>query len=342
MTAEPPDARVLAKQVAVLTAILDELDDAIVLRDADGAVVFQNRAARLPEVEAPVSPFITAKRVLLNVSECPDGSWAAFAARDADLRAGSSATDLSTGADTASMVCRVGAASVSEHRLLVRSTVSHRSPVVSCILEAVPHSAFTATAQGNLAYENRKTLELTGAVAGELAGLGWLERVHPDDRPRVSEAWRATVATGCNLREEFRLQCAGGGYRWCLGAASPVVNDDGIRVKFIGAITDINDQRTLRQQVEDERALLLTVVDQLPVGICISSPAGAPRLLNKKFHDIWGYNMLMEPGLGQTITWTGAFASPTRCAGRRPRRCGEFRAVGISERARKLQVSIPG
>jgi PAS domain S-box-containing protein len=316
--ADPRDARVLAKQVAVLTAILDELDDAIVLRDADGAVVFQNRAARLPEVAASDSPFITAKRVLLHVAERDDGTWATSAVDDHTRCAGSSADVSRLGADTASTRGRAGAASDSEHRLLVRSAVSHRSPVVSCILEAVPHSAFTATAQGNLAYENRKTLELTGALTGELAGLGWLDKVHPDDRPRVSEAWRATVATGCNLREEFRLQCASGGFRWCLGAASPVVNDDGIRVKFIGAITDINDQRTLRQQVEDERALLLTVVDQLPVGICISSPAGAPRLLNKKFHDIWGYNMLRNPGMGQAISWTGALASPMRGAGRRP------------------------
>jgi PAS domain S-box-containing protein len=115
--------------------------------------------------------------------------------------------------------------------LLVRSTVSHRSPVVSCLLEALPQSAFTATAQGNLAYENRKTLELTGARSEELAGLGWLGKVHAEDRDRVAAAWRAAISQGRNLREEFRMQSSLGGYRWVLTAASPVVNDDGVRVK---------------------------------------------------------------------------------------------------------------
>jgi len=252
-------------QIALLQAVLDALDDAIVVRHSDGRIVFQNRAARLPEVVATDSPFITAKRLQLRMQHGSSG-WSVQAQPEVYTRPGAGvvtalaatvaaaggsmdegepepsaaaatqqpATSVSTAATAASPGPVPGAGSAeacSALHLLVRSTVSHRSSVVSCLLEALPQSAFTATAQGNLAYENRKTLELTGARSEELAGLGWLGKVHAEDRDRVAAAWRAAISLGRNLREEFRMQSSLGGYRWVLAAASPVVNDDGVRVK---------------------------------------------------------------------------------------------------------------
>jgi PAS domain S-box-containing protein len=256
-------------QIALLQAVLDALDDAIVVRHSDGRIAFQNRAARLPEVAAIDSPFITAKRLQLRMQHGSSG-WSVQAQPEVYNRPGAgavtalAATVAAAGGSVDELESEPSAAAgaqqpvtpvpavvtaaspgpvpgagagagtaegCSDLHLLVRSTVSHRSSVVSCLLEALPQSAFTATAQGNLAYENRKTLELTGARSEELAGLGWLNKVHAEDRDRVAAAWRAAISLGRNLREEFRMQSSVGGYRWVLAAASPVVNDDGVRVK---------------------------------------------------------------------------------------------------------------
>jgi len=113
------------------------------------------------------------------------------------------------------------------------------------------------------------------------------------------------------------------------------------RLQYIGAIIDIHDQRTLQQQVMDERTLLLTVVDQLPVGVCVSHPTGPLRLLNRRFHEIWSPTFASDDafkaaGDGASLTdgfpgftGEGCVGCAASCVGRGlcGRRCG---AVGVS------------
>ncbi|HEX6741637.1 MAG TPA: ATP-binding protein, partial [Sphingomicrobium sp.] len=76
----------------------------------------------------------------------------------------------------------------------------------------------------------------------------WLERLHPDDRDRVTRALVASVTTG-RLAIEYRWQCSDGRYKHLLDQAVLLRDIEGRPVEFAGSITDISEQRSLESQL---------------------------------------------------------------------------------------------
>jgi PAS domain S-box-containing protein len=76
----------------------------------------------------------------------------------------------------------------------------------------------------------------------------WLERLHPEDRERVTRAVVASVTTG-RLAIEYRWQCPDGHYKYLLDQAVLLRDIEGRPVEFAGSITDISEQRSLESQL---------------------------------------------------------------------------------------------
>jgi PAS domain S-box-containing protein len=91
-------------------------------------------------------------------------------------------------------------------------------------------------------------------------GYGWLDNVHPDDREGVISAWQAALAARQPSVAEYRIRRFDGEYRWSLTRAVPLLGSDGTVQEWVGAITDIHEQKTaseiIRQREEQHRALL--------------------------------------------------------------------------------------
>ena len=69
-------------------------------------------------------------------------------------------------------------------------------------------------------YLNARWYEFTGQVQGTGEGYGWLDAVHPDDRPIAERSFVAANAKHRDYRVDFRLRRADGVYRWTIDAAS--------------------------------------------------------------------------------------------------------------------------
>jgi PAS domain S-box-containing protein len=76
----------------------------------------------------------------------------------------------------------------------------------------------------------------------------WIERLHPEDRTKVAQAFRMRNTTG-KLSVEYRWQCADGTYKHFLDQAVLLKDQDGGPLEFAGTITDITDQRSLESQL---------------------------------------------------------------------------------------------
>jgi CheY-like chemotaxis protein len=76
----------------------------------------------------------------------------------------------------------------------------------------------------------------------------WAERLHPDDRAKVTQALKLRSTTG-KLAIEYRWQCADGTYKHFLDQAVLLKDCDGRPVEFAGTITDVSDQRSLESQL---------------------------------------------------------------------------------------------
>ena len=79
---------------------------------------------------------------------------------------------------------------------------------------------------------------LTGQSSREASGRGWLEKVHPDDRPLVADLFRQ--ATGA--REQFVLNCrlsrTGGDFCWIVASGAPSVWPES--GEFLGYLGDLD------------------------------------------------------------------------------------------------------
>jgi PAS domain S-box-containing protein len=64
------------------------------------------------------------------------------------------------------------------------------------IVDTVPGFVCTLGAAGEVELLNRQLLEYFGKTAEELKNWGTSDAVHPQDLPRVIDAWRHSVETG--------------------------------------------------------------------------------------------------------------------------------------------------
>ena len=102
--------------------------------------------------------------------------------------------------------------------------------------------------------EQRAWRAYTGQGVEEIAGLGWLDAVHPDERAAVKAAWLAAVDAKAMYEMVARLRRADSVYRTFLMRGLPVLRDDGVVREWLGCCTDIT---TLQEaQTERERRLV--------------------------------------------------------------------------------------
>jgi PAS domain S-box-containing protein len=116
------------------------------------------------------------------------------------------------------------------------------------LAEAMPQQVWTAQPEGLLDYVNRQVLDYCLKSSEELLGAGWLSIVHPDDQEASVSRWVHCLKTGDPYEVEFRLLRAQDGmYRWHLGRAVCVRDDDGRILRWLGTNTDIHDRKMAEQ-----------------------------------------------------------------------------------------------
>lgn len=81
--------------------------------------------------------------------------------------------------------------------------------------------------------------DLTGQNEQEIAGEGWLQALHPDDRDRASAAWRTAVAHGQVYNTDYRVRCVDGVYRWFNARGVPIRAADGFIERWVGVCLEI-------------------------------------------------------------------------------------------------------
>ncbi|SFQ21980.1 PAS domain S-box-containing protein [Tranquillimonas alkanivorans] len=102
--------------------------------------------------------------------------------------------------------------------------------------------------QGSASWSN-----FTGQAPEDVRGEGWLEAIHPDDRNRTLREWQQCISRGDRFSMEYRLWSAEHGWRWSKCDASPIHDEDGRIVKWVGMNADIS----ARKEAEEQRELLL-------------------------------------------------------------------------------------
>jgi PAS domain S-box-containing protein len=104
---------------------------------------------------------------------------------------------------------------------LRESARRYRSLVV-----ATAQIIWTTNAQGEIDTENPTWTAFTGQSEQAIAGWGWLEALHPENRERTRQLWLAAVTDRRLFETEYRLRGHDGSYRYFAVRGVPVVEGD--------------------------------------------------------------------------------------------------------------------
>jgi PAS domain S-box-containing protein len=118
------------------------------------------------------------------------------------------------------------------------------------LADTMPQMVWSTLPDGFHDYYNARWYEFTGVPAGSTDGEGWNGMFHPDDQEHAWTVWRHSLATGAPYEIEYRLRHHSGEYRWTLGRALPMLDDDGRIMRWFGTCTDIHEQKLAMEERE--------------------------------------------------------------------------------------------
>lgn len=117
------------------------------------------------------------------------------------------------------------------------------------LADTMPLLFWTTRADGYHEYFNQRWYDYTGMTLEQTQGWGWSHLLHPDDRQRCLDIWNESLRTGNIYNIEYRFQRASDGeYRWFLGRALPMRDQNGDIVKWFGTCVDIHEQKLVIEE----------------------------------------------------------------------------------------------
>ncbi len=139
---------------------------------------------------------------------------------------------------------------VAEERLRQQEAGFHQ------LADAMPQLVWTAGPDGKVKYYNVRYKDYSGIAQNPDGTYDSSPVLHEDDRESTHESWLRAVRTGENYQMEHRIRRVDGHYYWHLSRATPIRNDDGNIVKWLGTATDIEHfKRTERELLELSESL---------------------------------------------------------------------------------------
>jgi PAS domain S-box-containing protein len=109
------------------------------------------------------------------------------------------------------------------------------------IANSIDQMVWSTRPDGYHDFFNQRWYDYTGVPQGSTDGAGWADIFHPNDQERAWGRWRHCLATGEPYHIEYRLRHRSGQYRWVLGRAQAVRDEQGRITRWFGTCTDIQE-----------------------------------------------------------------------------------------------------
>ena len=163
------------------------------------------------------------------------------------------------------------------------------------LVECLPQPIWTCLPEGECDYLSPQWMSYTGMPAAGQLGHGWTRQMHSEDRQMAIEQWQEALARAQPFDSEFRLRRADDTYRWFHAHASPLRDNAGRLLRWLGTFTEIHD----RKQAESMQARLAAIVESSSDAVISKSLDGRILTWNKSAELMFGYSG--EEIIGQSI-----------------------------------------
>ena len=134
-------------------------------------------------------------------------------------------------------------------REVSRQALQRSERELELIAKVIPQQIWSAALDGEIDYINQRWQEYTGLDLEQMKLQGWASIVHPEDLPKITNAWIQAVRTETKFNVETRLRSSKGTYRWFLSQARPLRNESGKIIKWYGTNTSIDKIKELEAKL---------------------------------------------------------------------------------------------
>ncbi len=163
------------------------------------------------------------------------------------------------------------------------------------LAELLPTKVTNADTNGNVIYYNQSWLDYTGLSFDELKGWGLEKVFHPDEADAIKSQWENSLKTGEDFEREIRLRNKDGEYKWHLSLGTPIKDEHGKIIKWVGTNTEIQ-----KIKEEEQRKLDFIKIASHELKTPLTSIKGYTQLLLKileKHDEIIINNLPLKPSL---------------------------------------------
>ncbi|MBO1022637.1 PAS domain-containing protein [Methylobacterium sp. SD274] len=116
------------------------------------------------------------------------------------------------------------------------------------LIEGVPQLVWRAVDGGQWTWASPQWGAYTGQSEADSLGHGWIAALHPDDRDETLARWEEAERLG-TLVVNYRIRnAAEDRYSWFQTRATPVHDERGRIVEWLGTSTDVDDLRTYQER----------------------------------------------------------------------------------------------
>ncbi|MGG6237020.1 PAS domain-containing protein [Nodosilinea sp. AN01ver1] len=133
------------------------------------------------------------------------------------------------------------------------------------LADNISQLAWMADASGSIFWYNQRWFDFTGTTLEQMQGWGWRQVHHPNHVDRVVEKVSRCFATGDVWEDTFPLRGKDGQYRWFLSRATPLRDEQGRVLRWVGTNTDITELRRTEKALEQTTKRLNVALKSVPI-----------------------------------------------------------------------------
>ena len=181
-------------------------------------------------------------------------------------------------------------------QVLARKKIEESEKRFRSLAQTLPQLVWVTDAQGNPEFASERWKTYSGFESrGEKE---WKALVHPDDYDNINAAWVHSLRTGDMYTADVRLKNKDGQYKWHAVIGEPVLDKDNKIVKWVGAFTDIHEQKEAIETLKESEKQFSTLANNIQNLTWIADSEGYIFWYNERWYDYTGTTLEEMKGWG--------------------------------------------
>ena len=124
------------------------------------------------------------------------------------------------------------------------------------------------------------------------------ERIHPEDRAKVTEIFRRAIGERTDFAMDFRTALPDGTLKYIHGVGHPVFDGAGELVEYIGTAVDVTERKRAEQALARNEKKLRDVIETIPAMAWTTLPDGSNDFANQSWVKLTGISSKASSGEG--------------------------------------------